>query len=264
MTDRVIDWNKITITNNLMFCTVMKDEKICKEFLETMLHIQIDHLEYIKTEDTITTDILGKGIRLDVHVKDSEREFDLEMQMADTKELPLRARFYQSLLDTSALNRGQLYSDLKERYVVFICAFDLFQENLPVYTFENLCLENLKLKLNDRTHTIFFNINAWDKADDEKIKSVLKYFKNGSVESNLTDEIDSKVIHNRFKRQWREEFMTFEYEMALRHKEGREAQKVEDEIIIRQKDEELIQKDKQINKLLKEIACLKAQSGNNR
>ena len=114
----LIDWEKITITNNMMFCTVMQDEEICREFLETMLHIKIDRLTYVKSEDTIGNDILGKGIRLDVHVKDSDREFDLEMQMTDTQELPLRARFYHSLLDADALDKGQSY-DMKRSASLF-------------------------------------------------------------------------------------------------------------------------------------------------
>jgi len=236
MEKRLIDWNKITITNNLMFCSVMQDEEICKEFLETMLHIQIDHLEYIKSEDSIAGDIGGKGIRLDVHVKDSDREFDLEMQMTDTHELPLRARFYQSLLDADALDRGQPYDTLKESYVIFICPFDIFGKDLPVYSFENICRESPETSLGDKSHTIFFNIKAWEKEDDEKIKCVLKYFNGEKAESALAQKIDSKVTDNRFKRQWREEYMTYEQDMAVRekywYKEGAARQKAEDEVII--------------------------------
>ncbi|MCQ2586297.1 MAG: Rpn family recombination-promoting nuclease/putative transposase, partial [Treponema sp.] len=190
MSDQKINWEKITITNNFMFCTVMQKPEICKEFLETMLKIRIDHIEYVKAEDSIKTDIFGKGIRLDVHVKDSNREFDLEMQMSDTHELPLRARFYQSLLDAATLDRGEFYEDLKESYIIFICPFDLFNKSLPVYTFEKICLEDSGVKLGDKTQSIFYNFSEWRKVHDEEIKNMLKYFNGEKAESALSTKID--------------------------------------------------------------------------
>lgn len=267
MSDQKIDWKKITITNNFMFCTVMKDPEICIEFLETMLKINIDHLEYVHGEDTISADILGKGIRLDVHVKDSDREFDLEVQMVNTYELPLRARFYQSLLDADALDKGLPYNKLKENYVLFICPFDLFDKNLPVYTFEKICLEDSEVKLGDKTKTIFYNFSEWRKVHDEEIKSMLKYFNGEKAESSLTNKIDEKVILNRDKRHWREEFMTYEQDMAVRqqywYKDGVAAgaaqQKAKDDLIIQEQAAALSEKDAALSEKDAEIARLKAQ-----
>ena len=273
MENHLIDWKKITITNNFMFCTVMQDEEICREFLEIMLHIKIDRLTYVKSEDAIGNDILGKGIRLDVHVKDSDREFDLEMQMTDTQELPLRARFYHSLLDADALDKGQSYDILKESFVIFICPFDVFGKGLPVYSFDRTCLEDFSVRLGDKSHTVFFNFGAWEKVGDDKIKNVLKYFQNGTVESALTEKINSMVTHNRYKREWRERFMTYEQDMAVRekywYKEGMAAQKAQDEKIIQEivqeKELELQQnatvlqeKDAEIARILEENARMKA------
>ena len=266
MNEHLIDWEKITITNNLMFCTVMQDEEICKEFIETMMHIKIDHLTYVKSEDAIGNDILGKGIRLDVHVKDSDREFDLEMQMTDTHELPLRARFYHSLLDADALDKGQSYDMLKESFVIFICPFDVFGKELPVYSFDRICFEDFSVRLGDKSHTVFFNFGAWEKVNDDEIKNVLKYFQSGTVESALTEKINSMVTHNRYKREWRERFMTYEQDMAVREKywykdgvaAGMAAQKAEDEKIIQEKELELQEKDSEIARILKENARMKA------
>ena len=257
-----IDWEKITITNNFMFCTVMQNPEICKEFLETMLKIKIDHLDYVHGEDTISEDILEKGIRLDVHVKDSDREFDLEVQLVNTYELPLRARFYQSLLDAYALDKGLPYNKLKENYVLFICPFDLFDKSLPVYTFEKICLEDSEIKLGDKTKTIFYNFSEWRKVHDEEIKIMLKYFDGEKAESSLTNKIDKEVTRNRIKRQWREEYMTYEQDMAVRqqywYKDGVAAgaaqQKAKDDLIIQEKDEALNEKDAEIARLKAQLA----------
>ncbi|MBQ0162930.1 MAG: Rpn family recombination-promoting nuclease/putative transposase [Treponema sp.] len=265
MNENLIDWEKITITNNLMFCSVMQDEEICKEFLETMLQIKIDRLSYVKAEDSISNDFLGRGIRLDVHVKDSDREFDLEMQMTDTKDLPLRARFYHSLLDADALDKGQRYDMLKESFVIFICPFDVFGKELPVYSFDRICLEEASVTLGDRSHTIFFNFKAWEKANDHEIKNVLKYFQNGTVDSVLTGKINSLVTQNRYKREWRENFMTYEQDMIVREQvwynngleagieKGAAAQKAEDEKIIQEKEQELQQRDAALQQKMSEL-----------
>src|SRR5574344_354773 len=129
----VLKWQDVPITNNFMFSKIMSDKTLCKEFLEVMLEIRIDHLEEISTESTLKTDLYAKGVRFDVYVQDSSRVFDIEMQMCDTRELPKRARYYQSVCDVDTLDAGSFYSDLKETYVLFICPFDLFGRELPCY-----------------------------------------------------------------------------------------------------------------------------------
>ena len=72
------------------------------------------------------------------------------MQASDTKELPERARYYQSVIDVDTLKSGQKYKDLKTSFVIFICIDDIFGSGHPKYTFENICVEDGKTKLNDR------------------------------------------------------------------------------------------------------------------
>ena len=47
----------------------------------------------------------AKSIRLDVRTSDPEHEYDIEMQTTDKKDLPLRARYYQSLMDIESTQR---------------------------------------------------------------------------------------------------------------------------------------------------------------
>ena len=73
--------------------------------------------------------------------------FDVELQVANTKELPERARYYQGLMDIDTLKSGQKYKDLKTSHVIFICMADIFHNDLPICTFENICIEDGKTKL---------------------------------------------------------------------------------------------------------------------
>ena len=87
--------DELTLADNFMFCHTMKNEELCKELLEKLLHIKIDHIIYPELEKELTAYYEMKSVRLDVYVKDSDKIFDIEMQNQPTNYLPLRTRYYQ-------------------------------------------------------------------------------------------------------------------------------------------------------------------------
>ena len=116
--------------------------------------------------------------------------------------------------------KGESYDILKESYVIFICTFDFFEKGRSVYEFENVCLEDSEIKLNDGTHKIFLNTKG-DKSDiNEELKSLLEYFDGSEPESELTRKIDRKVIAARKNERWRREYMSLQMEMNLKYREG--------------------------------------------
>ena len=134
---------ELTFTDNFMFEAVMRaSPEICAGVIERLLKIKVGHIEYPEVEKTISPFYETKGVRLDVYVKDSDRVFDIEIQTYKQESLPLRTRYYQSLVDCDAIMKGQDYTELKESYVIFICLADPFTAALPVYTFRNLCAED--------------------------------------------------------------------------------------------------------------------------
>ena len=119
--------------------------------------------------------------------------------------------------------KGESYDILKESYVIFICTFDFFEKGRSVYEFENVCLEDSEIKLNDGTHKIFLNTKG-DKSDiNEELKSLLEYFDGSEPESELTRRIDRKVIAARKNERWRREYMSLQMEMNLKYREGLKA-----------------------------------------
>lgn len=40
-------WEELKFTDDYMFCKIMRDKKICKEFVETILNIKIKNINYI-------------------------------------------------------------------------------------------------------------------------------------------------------------------------------------------------------------------------
>ncbi len=106
----------------------MQDSELCKELLQRILpDLEIDHIEYPELQKAIKPDVDAKSIRLDVYIRDDKGTiYDIEMQVTDTKELPKRSRYYQSVIDLQLIDKGQHYKLLKPSYIIFICPFDVF------------------------------------------------------------------------------------------------------------------------------------------
>ena len=217
---QITRWADVPITNNFMFSKVLSDKTLCRDFLEVMLEIRIDHLEDAEAEAVRKSDPYSKGVRFDVYVKDSTRVFEIEMQMEDTKELAKRSRYYQSVCDMDMLDSGQFYSDLKESYVIFLCPFDLFGKDRPCYTFENTCLEDGTVRLGDGTRKLFFNFNAYRKELNKTRRGVLHYFAEGRSETPLAEQLNRKLADAKINERWRAEYMTLEMELIAREKAG--------------------------------------------
>ena len=101
-------WEELTISNDFLFGKVMQDAELCKELLQRILpDLNIDRIVYPELQKTISLDLDAKSIRLDVYVKDGRGTiYDIEMQVIDTKELPKRTRYYQSIIDLQLIDKG--------------------------------------------------------------------------------------------------------------------------------------------------------------
>ena len=67
------------------------------------------------------------------------------------EELPKRSRYYQDLIDIELIDKGEDYSELKNSIVIFICTFDEFGKGRHLYTFENICIQDETIRLDDKT-----------------------------------------------------------------------------------------------------------------
>ena len=151
------------------------------------------------------------GVRFYAFVESSKLWADIEMQTSNGSELDIRARYYHANMDLDFLERGQPYKDLKPSYVIFICTFEHFKMDEPVYFFRSWDVEK-GLPLDDLSYTIILNT----KCSSEKVPKALKPFyeylndpkKNQA--SELTRMIDERV--RKFNsNEWRQKYMTFEY-----------------------------------------------------
>ena len=132
---------------------------------------------------------------------------EIEMQVLDRGTLPKRLRFYSSMADTQQLEKGMLYSSLKDTYVIMICMFDQYGEGRHVYTFTNRCRENHEIEMGDGTTKIV--LNAMGTMDDvsRQLGAFLDYVAGKPSEDEYVKKLDNAVKMARANKEWRREYM---------------------------------------------------------
>ncbi len=203
-------WETLGIANDFMFGKIMQDAELCKELLQRILpDLEIDHIEYPEAQKGIRPDVDAKSVRLDVYVRDGKGTvYDIEMQVADTKELPKRSRYYQSMIDLQMIDKGQHYKELKPSYIIFICPFDLFGKGRHLYTFENICKEDTSVSLKDEAVRIFLNADSSQDDVSQELKAFLDYVAGKESEDDFVKRLAEAVEQARKNRKWRHEYMT--------------------------------------------------------
>ena len=214
-------WESLTLANNFIFYKVMRHHPdACQHLIELLLGIKIERIE-MSNEETIFIDHGSRGIRLDVYVKDTNRLFDVEIQCIDTKDLPERSRYYQSVMDMDTLKSGQQYKELKDSHVIFICLADIFHNDLPICTFENICLEDSRTKLNDRTYKHFFIAkNCVKMIKDRETREFFEFLISNKSSDGFTSALGKYVTDAKHNTQWRFQYMTWERQQAYAKQEG--------------------------------------------
>ena len=199
---------ELTFVDDYMFGFILQNEKICKELLERLLKIKIEKVVYPELQKSISPYYETKGVRLDVYVKDSDRVFDIEIQNSKNIDLPKRTRYYQSMIDIDSLLKGESYSELKESIIIFICTFDPFGENLPCYTFKNLCIENIQLELNDQAVKKIYNSTAYMRESDVEISAFLEYINTRTPTDDFTKKLSHLVEEAKLNNIFRDKYLT--------------------------------------------------------
>ena len=218
---RHIDFDKIGITDDVMFCTVLSNSEDCREFLQRILGIEIEEIVIVGTQVSMKSNFHAKGVRLDVYAKDKKgNAYDIEMQTTKMRELPLRSRYYHSEMDSYQIAAGEKYGNLKHSIVIFVCNFDLFAKNRSVYTFESICCEDTEIHLQDKRKTIFININGSREDVPEELAHLLDYLKTKTPTDGFTERLEQRVLEIRRDTEWRDDYMTLEMKMDEKYEQG--------------------------------------------
>ena len=161
---------------------------------------------------------------MDVYLRDEKKIINVELQNGHRLELPKRSRYYQAAADIDNTSPGELYSEMKDNYVIFICTFAPFLQGKAFYKFENICLDcEQLLRLNDGTYKIFLNTAADDLTLlDPELKLFYDYIRRGTADSTLTEKIDDSINELKEDRETRRKYMTYTTRIAEAKSEARE------------------------------------------
>ena len=166
---------------------------------------------YVETQKALKFGANIHGVRFDAFVESSKLWADIEMQTSNDPALDKRARYYHANMDLDFLEQGQPYENLKPSYVIFICTFDRFKQDEPVYFFRSWDVEK-GLPLKDLSYTIVLNTKCSPEKVPEALKPFYEYLNDPKKNeaSELTRMIDERV--RKFNSdEWRKKYMTFEY-----------------------------------------------------
>lgn len=220
------NYEELELKDDFMFGKVMQDRELCKKTLETLLEMPIKEIVSLEKQKDIKLISGRKGIRLDIYVQDMDKTvYDAEMQQQYKREeeenRPKRIRYYQGLIDLDILEKGEKYQELGNSYVIFICTFDPFGKGRSRYTFENVCLEDKELHLNDGAVKIFFNTKGNKEDVNLETQKLLEYLDGKTVGNELTRKLDEAVEEIRRNEKWRLEYMKERFIFMEAREDGR-------------------------------------------
>ncbi len=215
------EWENIRITNDFIFCKVMQD----KELLEGLIRIIIPELKFEDFELVSQKEInIGKdihGVRFDVFIKSNRGTvIDIEMQVIDLKNMPMRMRYYGSMSDAVILEKGEPYEKLNDRYIITICTFDYYKKGLHRYTFTNRCHEIKELEMGDGTTNILLNSAGTEDDVQGKLKEFLKYVSGQPTDDEYVKKLEEAVKKARMNKNWRREFVMLSMRDMDKRQEG--------------------------------------------
>ena len=138
-----------------------------------------------------------------------------------TQDVHFWRRYYQAAIDIAFLDKGVHYKALNDSYIIFVCVFDAIGKNKPLYTFENMCLEDRHTPLRDGTKKVIINAQAFRKAENKELEGFLEYVKTGTVNTKYTGRIETMIQAVKNNEQARQEYRFMSgFEMDARE-EGR-------------------------------------------
>ena len=206
-------FKNLPLSNAFMFGEVMRDESICKLFLEELLGCKIAKLKFINKEYDLADTKYSHGIRLDVYLADANNtHYDIEMQNS-VEALERRCRYYQAGINRRTLEKNAKYRDLPESYIIFVCNYDPYKLGYARYE-RVMYIKDTDLVYDDGSHVIFLNTHYTKVGNTPKaITEYLDYARDNDDHAPFTTELAREAVARtqqiRRNTEKEDSFMTF-------------------------------------------------------
>ena len=211
-------WQEATIKRDVIFTKVFgESKKLTLELLQIILpKLRIEKIIDIIPEDREKENIVYRGVRFDVYVKDeNSRMYDIEMQVVNHHDLGKRIAYYQNKLSSKALKPSQKFFEKNDTYVIFVCDFDYFHLGLPIYHTTMRLKEDLNRIVDTGEYSVILNSRAKDFSSvSPEVKAFLEYVRENKVSNEFTKDLDREVKKVKSSTETRDSFMTWEEKLA--------------------------------------------------
>ncbi len=154
--------------------------------------IEVKIIEVQKRETNPAVD--GRDVVLDIFAVDSDgKNYDIEIQRADSGAGERRARFLSSVVDYNMLKEKQKFSALCDSYVIFITENDVMKKGLPMYHVNRYIKELDNAQFDDGNHIIY--VNGAYKNDSSDIGKLMHDFRCTSSVDMFYDVLKRGMHH---------------------------------------------------------------------
>ena len=216
--------SELSLRSDFMFGQVMRSEEICQLFLEALLGIEIQRIQFIDRQKDFSDSYEYHTIRLDVYLKDEKGTvFNVEIQADRKDNLPKRVRFYQSAIDRGELPKGADYANLSESYIILVCDFDYFHIGKAVG--ERVAfLKGTDVPYEDGSHVFFLNSQYTEGNTSKPILEFLDLVRTNDLEKSyetaLAREAGKRMREVRGDKELEVSYMTLAQKMLDERKMG--------------------------------------------
>ena len=182
---------KMTLMDDIFFNSFMDNNVGAMEYILNIILARTD-LKVLQVQAQHgVPNLYGRSVRFDVFATDQYgREYNFEVQNANSGADPKRARYNSDMLDLRKLKAGDDFAQLPETYVIFITANDVLGYKLPIYHIER-CIMEVGKKFNDSAHIIYVN---GENTDDTPLGRLMRDFKQPDA-----SKMSSKLLSDRMK-----------------------------------------------------------------
>ena len=116
-------------TNDALFKMVFsQNPDLLKRLVAIILGMQLESIKYFEiTNPEMEPEVMGdKFCRLDIHMLVDEQRVDLEIQVRDEGDYPVRSLYYWARDFSTALKENEAYKTLPRTVIINILAFEQF------------------------------------------------------------------------------------------------------------------------------------------
>ena len=221
---KIVPLSERPLHSDFMFGQVMRSEGICSLFLEALLGVSIQRIEFLDRQKDFTDSYEYHGIRLDVYLKDEAGTvFNVEIQAERRDDLPKRVRYYQSGIDRGELPKGADYAELSDSYIIFVCDFDYFHIGKAVGERVSF-LKGTDMAYEDGSHVFFLNSRYTEPNASKPILEFLDLVRTNdlekSYETTLAREAGKRMREVRSDKELEVSYMTLAQKMLDERKIG--------------------------------------------